>query len=252
MTAKSKPMMNLVSRTVEKSSMSLSSSASNSPVTLKAQSQNVGLIASAGRLAAEDSNEDAASSSQAWQSDVKPSLSARRPAATGKTQRIIDKDWPHNFEVSASVGGHLETLYWNLRQKIGRQPGDEMLDLNVNLFWRLYICATMHAAVHLGHNYQENLHSTRKTKERKIKQLFDVSQKLISNQEEIYGISTMNWDTQPLQRTTLLNDRAVQLSTAKVFVFSDSVLCLGKIHQHLPPICSKIILILLSANSPKK
>ena len=27
---------------------------------------------------------------------------------------------------------------------------------------------------------------------------------------------------------TLLNDRAVQLSTAKVYLFSDSVLCMGK------------------------
>ena len=33
-------------------------------------------------------------------------------------------------------------------------------------------------------------------------------------------------------RTTLLHDRAVKLSKAKVHVFSDSVLCLGKIHEH--------------------
>ena len=92
--------------------------------------------------------------------------------------------------------------------------------------------ATIGAAVHLGQNYQKNLHSSRNTKESKIKQLFDVLQKLISNQEEIYGISTINWDTQPWRGTTLLSDRAVKLSTAKVYVFSDSVLCLGKIHQH--------------------
>ena len=108
--------MMLVSRTVEKSSMSLSSSASNSPGTLKAQNQNLGLIASAGRPAPKDSNEDAASSSQVWQSDVNPSSSAERPATTGKTQKVIDKDWPHNFEISASVVGHLEKVYSNLRQ----------------------------------------------------------------------------------------------------------------------------------------
>ena len=33
--------------------------------------------------------------------------------------------------------------------------------------------------------------------------------------------------TTPWVRSTLLNDKAVKLSTAKVCVFSDSVLCLG-------------------------
>ena len=167
-TAKSKPMMNLVSKTVGKSSMSLSSSASNSHGTLNAQSQNLGLISqSAGRLAPKDSNEDAASSPQAWQSDVNPSSSAGRLAPTGKTQKVIDEDWPHNFAVSASVVGHLEKVYSNLRQNIGRQPGDEMLDLNVNwLICGMFMSATMEAAVHLGQNYQETLHSTSQHKKK--------------------------------------------------------------------------------------
>ena len=62
--------------------------------------------------------------------------------------------------------------------------------------------------------------------------LFDVTQKLILTREDISGISTIHWDTQPWERTSLLSDRAVQLSTAKVYVFSDSVLWLGKVHQH--------------------
>ena len=44
--------------------------------------------------------------------------------------------------------------------------------------------------------------------------------------------SQIGWYTQPWQRTTLLSDKAVRLSTAKVYVFCDSVLCLGKMHQH--------------------
>ena len=84
--------MNLVSMTVGKSWTALSSSASGSPGALKAQSENVGIVARAGKLAAEDLHENAASSSQARQSDVNQSSSAGRPVATGQTQRIIDKD----------------------------------------------------------------------------------------------------------------------------------------------------------------
>ena len=179
-------------RILPKSSMSLSSSASNSPGTLKAQSQHLGLIASAGRLAPKDSNKDAASSSQAWQSDVDPSSSAGRPAHTTKTQRVIDKDWPNYFEISASVVGHLEKVHSNLRHKIGRRPGDEMLDLNVNsLIWRMFASATMDAAVHVGPKYLDNSHSTRNTKERKkdktiVRRVTEVDFESRRNRRDIY------------------------------------------------------------------
>ena len=113
--------------------MTLSSSASNSPRTLKAQSQILGLIASAGRLAPKDSNEDAASSSQAWQADVNLNSSAGRLAPTRKTQRVIDKDWPNNFEISASVLGHLEKVYSNLRRNARSQC--ELVDMEI-----VYVC----------------------------------------------------------------------------------------------------------------
>ena len=68
--------------------------------------------------------------------------------------------------------------------------------------------------------------------QRTIGHLFDLSQKLITDQTEIQGVSKIGWHTHPWQRTTLLTDKAVQLSTAKVYVFSDSVLCLGKMNPH--------------------
>ena len=67
---------------------------------------------------------------------------------------------------------------------------------------------------------------------RKGQPVFDISQKLMLNQSgEIYGISSIDWNTIPWMRTTLLHDRAVKLAKAKVHVFSDSVLCLGRNHE---------------------
>ena len=50
----------------------------------------------------------------------------------------------------------------------------------------------------------------------------------------IYGISTIDCNTIPWVRSTLLNDKVVELSTAKVYVFSDSVLCLGGRNAEYP------------------
>ena len=52
-----------------------------------------------------------------------------------------------------------------------------------------------------------------------MKQLFDVTRMLVSEQTEIQGISLIDWQGNSWKRTTLLTDRAVQLSTAKVYVF---------------------------------
>ena len=167
------------------------------------------LTACAGKLATEDSNQnDAASGSQVRQSDVKPNASARRPAATENNHILdlsasagkpaakgsdivnVDSEWPNNDQISAASVPYLEKVYLNLRQKIGRKSGDDMNDLDSNsLIWRMFMSATVDAVVHLGTSYVENWHSTKNQAPRTIKQLFDVSQKLITDQTEIQGVS---------------------------------------------------------------
>ena len=52
---------------------------------------------------------------------------------------------------------------------------------------------------------------------------------LITDQTEITGLTTTDWQQPMWRETTLLTDRAVQFATAQTCVFSDSVLCLGGI-----------------------
>ena len=87
---------------------------------------------------------------------------------------------------------------------------------------------TQQAAVHFGNDYLHNLPSTKNQSQRTMKQLFDVTRKLVSEQTDMQGISLIDWQEKSWKRTTLLNDRAVQLSTAKAYVFSDPVLCMGR------------------------
>ena len=63
--------------------------------------------------------------------------------------------------------------------------------------------------------------------------MFDISEKLIVGQsDEIFGVSQINWDDCPWRQPHPVNDEEViSLSHAKVYVFSDSVLCLGKMSQ---------------------
>ena len=64
-----------------------------------------------------------------------------------------------------------------------------------------------------------------------LKQVFDVTAQLVNNQDEINCLDKIHkysWT-----RLSLIGDETViHLQSTKVYVFSDSVLCLGRIHQH--------------------
>ena len=61
----------------------------------------------------------------------------------------------------------------------------------------------------------------------RVKQMFNISEKLIVGQsDEIYGVNTINSVDNSWKRLSLIGDEEViSLSHAKVYVFSDSVLC---------------------------
>ena len=67
-----------------------------------------------------------------------------------------------------------------------------------------------------------------------MKQMFDISEKLIAEQsDEICGVNTINWCDYEWKHLSLIGDEGVvSLSRAKVYVFSDSVLCLGKMSEN--------------------
>ena len=61
-----------------------------------------------------------------------------------------------------------------------------------------------------------------------LQQMFDVTAQLVNNQDEINGLDKILWT-----RLSLIGDETViNLQSTKVCVFSDSVLCLGRILQH--------------------
>ena len=108
--AKSKPTLNLLSKTEASSSIVLSPNASKLS----------GDTESTEKPVARDSNQnDAASSFQVWQKDAERDESTRRLVAlTAKNSESIegnDTVLPRNFHISTAYVPHLEKVYSNLR-----------------------------------------------------------------------------------------------------------------------------------------
>ena len=63
--------------------------------------------------------------------------------------------------------------------------------------------------------------------------MFDITSKLVSEQEEINNLDNIQWGKNSWRQLSLIGDEPViNLQCTKVYVFSDSVLCLGRILQH--------------------
>ena len=66
-----------------------------------------------------------------------------------------------------------------------------------------------------------------------LEQMIDISTRLVSEQSEISGLETIGWENHSWKYLSLIGDeRIINLQRTKVYVFSDSVLCLGKIHRN--------------------
>ena len=63
--------------------------------------------------------------------------------------------------------------------------------------------------------------------------MFDVTAQLVNDQEEIHGLDKIQLEKNSWKRLSLIGDETViNLQSTKVYVFSDSVLCLGRVLQH--------------------
>ena len=89
------------------------------------------------------------------------------------------------------------------------------------------------AVIHGEEPFQDNQKSIVKTTDLTLKKMFDMSAKLVGEQDEISGLETMGWEQHSWKHLSLIGDeRVINLQHAKGLRLSDSLLCLGKIHQH--------------------
>ena len=94
------------------------------------------------------------------------------------------------------------------------------------------MAVTMNAVTFMEKNFQNNQNSIMNTSDLTLKKMFDISAKLVSEQDEIFKVDTIPWEKHSWKYLSLIGDETIiNLQRTKVYVFSDSVLCLGTIHS---------------------
>ena len=100
------------------------------------------------------------------------------------------------------------------------------------------MASTLNAATFMGKNFSTIQSVVKKHESLTLKQMFDVTAQFVNNQEEINCLDKILYGKNFWTHLSLINDAVViNLQSKKVYVFSDSVLCLGKVLQH--PECNE-------------
>ena len=107
-----------------------------------------------------------------------------------------------------------------------------------SITWGIFMAATLNAATFMGKSYSTMRNVVQNGEKITLKQMFDITATTINNDEEVYCLDKIEYQRNTWTQLSLINDPVViGLQSAKVYVFSDSVLCLGKVLQH--PECNQ-------------
>ena len=95
------------------------------------------------------------------------------------------------------------------------------------------MATTLNAATIMGKNFSTIQSVVENHESLTLKQMFDVTAQLVHNQGKINGPNKILYGKNSWTRLLLIDDEIViNLQRTKVYVFSDSVLCFGKVLQH--------------------
>ena len=100
------------------------------------------------------------------------------------------------------------------------------------------MATTLNVATFMGKNFSTMQNVVKNHESLKLKQMFDVTAQIVHNEEEISCLDRILYQKNSWTRLSLINDSVIiNLQSTKVYVFSDSVLCLCKNLQH--PECNE-------------
>ena len=158
-TAKSRPMMSLIARAPS----TLSSSASESPGKCKLRNM----------------------------------IEGRNPFCPQRgAQQFVIGDDETELDLSLGSRSFLDRVKYQVRKRQKRSSMNVAEDSEKTcVIWRMFMSSILESSVFMGKNYLDNWHSVKNTKDLTMKQMFDISEKVLSEQsDEIYGVKTINWE----------------------------------------------------------
>ena len=173
-------------------------------------------------------NVDKTWSSQEWKSDELVEDRTWRPVLFAQhTDRfVVENDNMDSYtgaesEMSLNIQIILEQVNDRVRKRQYQSSQDATKDNDKHsVIWRSLCLLHCKHLYSWGKNAQTILHSIKKTEDLTMKQMFDISEKLISEQsDETYGVNTNKWEDSWKHLSLVGSEKVISLSHTKVYIF---------------------------------
>ena len=154
---------------------------------------------------------------------------------SGKPEKLNHQEEADSetFGMGSDAAESVNKVKDQVRNRQKRMSNDAESGEEHSIIWGMFMAATFNAATFMGKNFSTIQNFVKNSEDLTLKQMFDVTAQLVNNQEEINGQNKILWEKDSWKRLSLIGDEIViNLQSTKVYVFSDSVLCLGRILQH--------------------
>ena len=138
-----------------------------------------------------------------------------------------------NFVMGSDAAEFVDKVKDQVRNRQKRMSNVAESGEEHSIIWEMFMAATLNAATFMGKNFSTIQSFVKNYEDLTLKQMFDVTAQLVKNQKEIHGLDKIQREKYSWKRLSLIGDETViNLQSTKVYVFSDSVLCLERILQH--------------------
>ena len=138
-----------------------------------------------------------------------------------------------NFVIGSDAAKFVDKVKDQVRNRQKRMSNVAESGEEHSIIWGMFMAATMNAATFMGKNFSNMQSVVKNHEDLTLKQMFGVTAQLVNNQDGINCLDKILYGKYSWKRLSLIGDETViNLQSTKVYVFSDSVLCLGKVLQH--------------------
>ena len=159
--------------------------------------------------------DDKAWSSQEWKVDElmddRTETPVVCPQGGARPQQFIIGDDETELELSLGSRSFLDRVNDQVRKRQKQSSMDATKDSEEHsVIWGMFMSSTLQASVFMGKNYSDTWHSIKNIGNNlTMKQLFDISAKLVSELDEIYGVKTIGWENHSWKYLSLIGDEQV-------------------------------------------
>ena len=114
-----------------------------------------------------------------------------------------------NFVIGRDAAEFVNTVKDHVRSRQKRMSNVAESGEEQSTIWEMFMAATMNAATLMGKNFVDIQNSIMNSRDIILNQMFDISEEMVSEQEDINDLDNINWGKNSWRQLLLISDETV-------------------------------------------